>query len=206
MKKQLIAIAASAIMLWNCTDHDQVNLIDYELNPESVAGWKGSLKTGYFNNGTIAVQSENLTVLNGKVTAGSFTIPVSSILNLNLPTDELKEQLVHHLQSADFFNMALHPSVTYKITDVVAYSGNKPGDVAGANFMVNGSLTIFGKSNPLSFPAKIFTDKNGISVEADLKFDRTIWGITYATDPSLPAENFIEPLIEVSLRLAGHKK
>ncbi|WP_254412141.1 YceI family protein [Dyadobacter diqingensis] len=206
MKKKLLLLAAVPAFLWNCTDHDLASSTKFTLNPQSVAEWKGFLKTGYFNNGTIAVESDDITVQDGRVKSGSFTIPVSSIINLNLPTEQVKEQLVHHLQSPDFFNMALHPDVTYNITDVKPYSGAKEGDVAGANYLVNGNLTILGKTNPVSFPAKIVIAGNLLSVEGNVKFDRTKWGITFATAPDLAPENYIEPMVEIHLQLSGEKK
>ncbi|MCF2446828.1 YceI family protein [Dyadobacter sp. CY345] len=205
MKKKILLLTAASAFLCNCTDHDLQNPDRFSLNPQSVAEWKGFLKTGYFNNGTIKVESDDIKVENGKVTGGSFNIPVSSIINLNLPTDEIKEQLVHHLQSPDFFNMALHPNVRYEITDVLPYSATKEGDVVGANYWINGTLTILGRQNPVSFPAKIVLSGNFLSVEANLKFDRTKWGITYASDPDLAPENYIEPMIEVHLQLSASK-
>jgi hypothetical protein len=137
--KKFILLFAVTFLLFNCTDHD-IETSEFVLEETSVANWKGFLKTGYFNEGTIAVKSNSITSRNGVVSGGSFTIPVSSIINLNLPTEALKEQLVHHLQSPDFFNMALHPEVKFDIKDVTPYTGSKEGDVAGANYLVNGSL------------------------------------------------------------------
>ena len=199
-------VAVISAFLGSCTDHDLPDSARFSLNTQSVAEWKGFLKTGYFNNGTIKVESDDIKVENGKVAGGSFKIPVSSIINLNLPTEQIKEQLVHHLQSPDFFNMALHPDVTYEILNVSPYSGTEEGVVAGANYLVNGSLTILGKKNPVSFPAKIVVAGDLLSVEANVKFDRTKWGITYASDPELAPENYIEPLIEVHLQLSASKK
>ncbi|MVM41678.1 hypothetical protein GO730_35090 [Spirosoma sp. HMF3257] len=70
-------------------------------------------------------------------------MPLSSIKNVNLPTDSLKQLLIHHLQSEDFFNMALYPDLSYTITRVAPYNGS--GGVAGANYQVN---TMSGDSSP----------------------------------------------------------
>ncbi|GAB3044237.1 YceI family protein [Spirosoma pulveris] len=207
MKKvTLFSIVTLSILLWNCK-HD---LIDPEVDAykldetKSVAEWKGSLRTGYFNNGAITVKSDQLMVQDGKVTSGSFTIPVSSIVNFNLPTEAVKEQLVHHLQSADFFNMALHPNMTYTITSVTPYSGEEGAD--GTNYQVNGSLTILGKTNAVNFPAKIQVANNQLTVDAMLQVDRTKWGVNYASDPSLPDEGYIQPNIDIHLKLSGSKQ
>lgn len=205
MKKQFIFLFAASMLLWNCTD--DAKLPQYELDEtKSVAEWKGYLKTGYFNEGSIAVKSTSISVSEQKITGGSFTIPLSSILNFNLPTPELKEELVHHLQSADFFNMALHPSLKFEITGVTTYSGTGGGVIDGANFQVSGRLTMLGKSNLITFPAKIVFNADTFMVEAKVGVDRTKWGIVYGTDQSKPAEAIIEPVIDIHLKLTGNKK
>lgn len=205
MKKQIFFLASLAFLLWDCTDHD-IESTRYALDDSSVVTWRGFLKTGYFNEGTIAVDSDDLTVREGQVTGGSFNIPVSSIINLNLPTEELKEQLTHHLQSPDFFHMALHPSVNFRITEVNPYTGTEEGAVTGANSLVRGMLTILGKEQMISFPARVTFNADKMDVEANAAFDRTLFGMTYASDPELPAENYIEPVIKVHLKLSGVKK
>lgn len=206
MKKQFLTLLTVAAMFTSCTDHDgPVSTTNYHLDETSVAEWKGYLKTGYFNEGTIEVESNSLVIEAGKVKSGAFTLPLASIVNLNLPTDELKHQLVHHLQSADFFNMALHPNVTFEIMSVAPYNGGGPGVVSGANFEVTGHLTLLGKSNPVTFPARIDLNGDSFQLEATTTFDRTLWGMNYATEPGLPDEASIKPGIEVHLKLSGNK-
>lgn len=207
MKKQLLLLAALCSSMFACTEDHEIESTAYELNPAtSVAEWKGHQRTGYFNEGTITVGSDVLTIVDGKVQGGSFTIPVSSIVNFNLPTDELKHQLVHHLQSADFFNMALHPEVTYQITSVVPFSESGDGIITGANYQVNGNLTILGVTKPVNFPARIVVNGSSFALEATTQFDRTQFGITYASDPALPDDHYIKPMVDVHLKLSGSRK
>ena len=206
MKKQFLTLLTLATLFTSCTDHDApISTSNYHLDETSVAEWKGYLKTGYFNEGAMDVESNSLVIENGKVKSGSFSLPLSSIVNFNLPTDELKHQLVHHLQSADFFNMALHPNVTFEIMSVAPFSGTGPGVVSGANFEVTGHLTLLGKTNPVTFPARIDLNGDSFKLEAITQFDRTLWGMNYATEPGLPDDASIKPGIEVHLKLAGKK-
>ncbi|WP_291044188.1 YceI family protein [Dyadobacter sp. 50-39] len=207
MKKQFLTLLTLATLFTaSCTDHDEpTSATSYRLDETSIAQWKGYLKTGYFNEGSIGVESNSLLVEDGKVKSGSFTLPLSSIVNFNLPTDELKHQLVHHLQSADFFNMALHPNVAFEIMSVSPYSGSAPGVISGANFEVTGHLTLLGKSNPVTFPARISLNGDSFTLEALATFDRTLWGMNYATEPGLPDDASIKPGIDVHLKLAGKK-
>ncbi|WP_229208709.1 YceI family protein [Dyadobacter luticola] len=202
---QIGAMLAVSVSVWNCTDHAP-DTANYKLNDAvSVAEWKGYLKTGYFNEGSITVKSESLVIRDGQVKSGSFTIPVSSILNFNLPTDELKHQLVHHLQSPDFFNMALHPDVKFEISNVSPFSGTGENVVPGANFQVTGNLTMLGKTNLIVFAAKIDLIGDDFKLEALAPIDRTKWGMNYATESNLPDDASIKPVIDVHLKLSGKK-
>ncbi|SKB85672.1 YceI family protein [Dyadobacter psychrophilus] len=205
MKKQLLTLLALISIGFSCTDHD-VETTNYKLDEAiSIAEWKGYLRNEYFNEGSIAIKSESLIIRDGKVQSGSFTIPIASIVNFNLPTEELKQTLVHHLQSADFFNMALHPEVKFNITGVAPYTGTGEGVIAGANQLVNGNLTMLGITHSISFPARIEVNGSNLKVEGKLKIDRTKWGITYATDPALPDDAVIKNEIDLHLKLAGNK-
>ncbi|KQS26842.1 YceI family protein [Dyadobacter sp. Leaf189] len=203
--KQCYTLAIAAGLLFSCTDH-QVTRSEFALDSSSTAEWKGYLKTGFFNEGAIAVQSESFTVEGNQVKSGSFVIPVSSIVNFNQPTEELRHALVHHLQSPDFFNMVLHPEVKFDLTSVESFTGSGEGIIAGANYKVHGNLTILGNAHPFSFPAKIEVNGDVFKLEAFAPFDRTIWGMNYATEPGLPDEGSIKPVVDVHLKISGHRK
>lgn len=178
----------------------------YTLNAGlSTATWKGYKKDTTFNEGTIAVQSQDIQVANGMVISGSFEMPLASLKNLNLPTEELKEQLIHHLKTADFFNMALYPALSFRINSVTAYNGGISTAVDGANFTVAGDFNMLGKPLTVSFPAKIDINNGNIAVDAVFKIDRTRWGMNYATSDTLPPDLFIMPEVEISLHLRGDR-
>ena len=189
-----------------CSCHsDEPTAENYQLDEQkSVAEWKGYLRTGYFNEGAITVKSDRLIVKDGQVTGGSFTIPLSSIVNFNLPVDSIKQQLIHHLQSPDFFDMAMHPNLTYVITSVQLYNGSE--GVPGATHLVGGELTMLGRSNLVEFPARIGLSNGQLTVDATLKVDRTKWGMNYAVDPNLPADQNILADIDIHLKLTGNQK
>ena len=88
---------------------------------------------------------------------------------------------------------------------VSPYSGGGPGVVPGANYEVTGHLTLLGKSNPITFPARIEVNGDAFKLEATTQFDRTLWGMNYATEPGLPDDASIKPGIDVHLKLSGSK-
>ncbi|MFN3875469.1 MAG: YceI family protein, partial [Flavobacteriales bacterium] len=95
----------------------------YTINPAaSTLTWAGNV-TGakvYGHHGTLAFTSGEFTVQGGQLKAGSFVVDMNSIT----PTDDAyqpdgskqgtRAHLVEHLKTADFFDVANHP--TAKLT------------------------------------------------------------------------------------------
>ena len=125
----------------------------------------GSFK---FFDGTVTTQSDDFATM--KI---AFTIDAASIYTANDKRDE-------HLRSADFFDVAKYPEITFKSTKV---------EKAGENsYRIAGELTMHGKTNPVTLDAKLrgpvsFMETTRIGVKAtaslnrydyDLKWNKTL--------------------------------
>ena len=200
----MAVLTAATILTVSCSKDDD-KLQSFRVSPErSSATWKGYLRTGYFNEGTIDIESTSNKVKDGIVAEGNFKMPLSSLKNLNLPDDQ-KPLLIGHLQSPDFFNMVLHPSLNFSIRKVSAYNGDDSIAVPGSNYYVEGDLTMLGIVQPVAFPAKITVKEESLEVDADILIDRTRWGMNYATADTLSDEHYIEPEVTIKLHVAGTK-
>lgn len=200
--KNTIAAICLAMAVIACKREKDVTPVDDEtlvLETGSKATWRGYLETGYFNEGTIGLKGEKLKIEVDRIVGGEIQISVESILvtNEGMP-EESKNELHHHLQTVDFFNLAKYPFVTYVIT-----SAEKTGktDANGNNYLFKGSLKLLGKSLPLDIPAKVNISQTDVKVVSKFKFDRTKWGMTFASQPNLPAKDKIKNDIEVELAL-----
>jgi len=206
MNKIVVAVFMTAIpLLTSCKkETKEKETLRYQLQVDSsYAEWKGYLRTGYFNEGSIQVKSEAVEVTDGIVSGGTFIMPLYTLKNFNLPTDSLKEQLIHHLMSSDFFDMLLYPELTFRIASVQSMD-TKPGhSVDSANFLVKGDFSMLGKALQIDFPAKIHVENGQLSIEAKLKIDRTKWGMVYATQSDLEDEEFIMPEVDIAISLKG---
>jgi polyisoprenoid-binding protein YceI len=206
MKKQMIAVLATATALaMSCTKDENKTDIYNISSKSSVAKWRGYLRTGYFNEGTIDIENTNIKVKDGIVTEGSFVLPLKSLKNLNLP-DEQKPMLISHLQSADFFNMVVHPDLKFVIEKVEPYYDSDTGVISGANYRVTGNLTMLGATHPINFPARINIADQQLDVAATIKVDRTQWGITYASEDTLPDDKYILPVLTLDIDVKGSKQ
>lgn len=119
----------------------------------------------------------------GKHEGGFKTLSGSATLGTNDPTglkieveidtkslysDEPK--LTSHLKSPDFFDVASKPTAKFTSTKV---EKGKDG------FTVTGDLTLLGKTKSISFPAKIATSGEKLTLTSEFKIDRTEFGMTY---------------------------
>ena len=105
---------------------------------------------------------------NGTVTAaghvtGAFTVAAGSIDTKNKQRDK-------HLRSADFFDVATHPDFSF------AVDGVRPVD---GGVQVTGSLTVRGRTRPLSFDAKVSAAADQVHLDAEVPVNRADFGLTY---------------------------
>lgn len=205
MKKIIsTAMLAFVIIFGSCQKTETSPKQKYSLDEDtSVAEWTG-YGQGIQHDGSFAVTGQDLEVVNGRLKSGSFRIPISSIKNFNLPP-EVKDLLLNHLKSPDFFNMALHPEARFTISRVTPLQPGAANAIEGANHLVTGDFTLLGKTNQISFPAKITVSGESFLAEAILKLDRTKWGMTYGADPAL-GEHYIAPDVDLHLKLSGRKQ
>lgn len=165
--------------------------------PGSKVEWKGSAPD-HFHVGAFSVSGEIRRSAGGEIVGGKFKIPIASISNYDLP-DEVKPQLLDHLKSPDFFNMALYPEAAFEIQQVVPY-GKASADTTHT---IRGAFTMLGKTNTISFPAKIVAENDNLTTRASFRFDRLKWGMTSYNDPEKGL--YILPEIEIQLDIRAKK-
>jgi polyisoprenoid-binding protein YceI len=99
----------------------------------------------------------------GKV-SGIVTVAAASIDTANTRRDE-------HLRSADFFDSANHPDITFTA------AGIRP---SGQGVAVTGALTVRDRTRPLSFDAAASVHGDGeIWLDAEVRINRADFGLTW---------------------------
>ncbi|RDV14254.1 YceI family protein [Pontibacter diazotrophicus] len=118
MKKAVLPVFAFSFALcFTSCEKNEITKANYALDEKnSVVEWKG-YSPDLYHEGSFSVTSQNIEVVDGKVKGGTFTIPIATVQNFDLP-EEVKPVLLEHLKSPDFFNLALHPNATFKIINV----------------------------------------------------------------------------------------
>ena len=106
---------------------------------------------------------------NGTVTAagqvtGTLTIAAGSIDTKNKMRDK-------DLRSAKVFDTASHPDITYTVDGM---------ESAGGGVRVTGSLTVCGRTRPLSFDATVSATADEVLLDAEVPVNRGDFGLTYS--------------------------
>lgn len=174
---------------------------------QSIVNWAGKkpLLSGYINQGSIALESGSISVTD-TTAQGSFVIDMNTLSVTQTPTKPGQEsRLAEHLMGERWFNVSAHPTATFTINEVTKLPDSDETFV----YMINGSLTMKGKTNPLSFPATIYTDTdNNLKATATLEFDRTLWDITSGSASFFDglADNVIDDMVSLSFDLTATPK
>lgn len=96
--------------------------------------------------------------------SGTLTVAAASIDTRNTRRDR-------HLRSADFFDVANHPDLTFTA------DGIRP---SGQGVMVTGALTVRGRTRSLSFDATASVQGGGeIWLDAEVRINRADFGLTW---------------------------
>ena len=134
-------------------------------------GWK--IIKASEHKGTISIKEGQLSVENGKLVAGSFTIDMNSIKNTDLTDTGYQKKLVGHLMAEDFFNVAKFPTGKFEIVSVAEKASE------GYTHELSGNLTLRDSTRKITFPANIKVEGNTVTANGKATINRLDWGVNY---------------------------
>ncbi|MGE6218858.1 YceI family protein [Nubsella zeaxanthinifaciens] len=161
---------------------------------KSTVTWEGKKFSGS-HNGTVALTSGTLQFTGKKLVGGGFVANMTTIKDADGSAG-----LEKHLKNDDFFGVEKFPAANFVIKKV---------EGSGADVKITGDLTIKGKTNSVSFPAKLTwnADKSVSAVAEKIVVDRTKYGIEYKSKSifSSIGDNFIYDDFTISVNLVAKK-
>jgi polyisoprenoid-binding protein YceI len=162
---------------------------------QSTVIWKGTKPTGDSHTGSVAITEGSISAENGALTAGNFSIDLTSISVADEGMDaETKAKLVGHLSTGDFFETEKYPSANFTITAATADS-------------LTGNLTIKETTKSITVPYFFQEDNADAVATASFSIDRTLWGITFNSGNFFKnlGEYMIDDAIQFDIKLKGTK-
>lgn len=173
---------------------------DYKFNSsESKLEWEGKKVSGA-HQGTVGLKSGTVNVEKGALKGGEIVVDLTKMTITDLQ-GEWADKLAGHLKSDDFFSVAKHPEVTFKIDSVKKLSANK--------YEVTGPLSIKGKSAKQTFTVDVKEAGDKVTVSGDIAIDRTTYDIRYGSgkffDPKTLGDKMIDDKFTLKLNLVASK-
>jgi len=166
----------------------------------STVAWKG-YKPGGSHHGTLGIKQGELSVENGELVSGTFTLDMNKILCEDLTDAKMNEQLVGHLKSADFFDVAKYPEGKFTITTV-----EKLNDGVNTH-RISGNLELKGVSKNITFDAIVTNEGTSYkATTATFTIDRTQWGVNYGSKNIFKdlKDSFINDDMEVTITIVAN--
>lgn len=191
MKKTLLILVASifTVSLVNAQTR-------HEADPSATTiGWEGAKVVGNSHVGTLDLKSGWLTVKGKAITGGEFVVDMNSIKDTDLKDEKMRERLVGHLKSDDFFGVEKYPTSKLVITGSSKFVGGKA--------VVKGTLTVKEATHPVEFT--VTESKNGAltTYTAAFSFDRSLYDVRFGSGKffSNLGDNTIKDEIKLNVKL-----
>jgi polyisoprenoid-binding protein YceI len=158
-------------------------------------GYKVAKSEASSHDGTVKVKSGDMIMKGNNLVGGNFVLDMTSITSTDL-TGEYQQKLNGHLKNGDFFEVEKFPTASFKITSV------KKNSDKIYNSLVTGNLTVKGKTNTITFPAKIAYSKGVVSLVSDkFSFDRQKFDVAYkSTMQDVFVKDDIDMLVKVTAK------
>jgi polyisoprenoid-binding protein YceI len=169
--KNLKSIALALVVFATVSVSAQTKKIDAS---KSTIEWVGKKVTGQ-HSGTVNFKDGALVFKSNKLTAGSFTVNMTTINATDL-SGEYQGKLNGHLKADDFFGTDKFPTATLAFKKVSVKSANV--------YTITADLTIKGITKPITFDMTV----NGNTATTAFNIDRTKYDIKYKST------NFFENL------------
>jgi polyisoprenoid-binding protein YceI/rhodanese-related sulfurtransferase len=162
--------------------------------------WTGRNLTGA-HTGTVKLSQGEIEVENGKPVRAEFTLDMGSMANSDINDGEMRNMLIAHLKSDDFFDVARFPTAEFRISHVSTVPDAKPG---GPNAGVIGELTLKGVQREIRFPAMLGSTADGtLAADAHFDIDRTQWNVLYGSGKFYEklGKHLVNDVISLALKL-----
>ncbi|MEI6411540.1 MAG: YceI family protein [Bacteroidota bacterium] len=169
---------------------------------EATVFWAGKKAIGDFHTGSIQSSEGTLKVNEGTLLSGNIVLDMSSITVTDIKDPGEKRDLESHLKDSDFFEVGKFPKAEFKIAEVL------PSNNPAFNYVINGTLTMKGKTHPVNIPVKMKIEDKALTAEsATFTINRTQWGVNFRSGLLGTAKDkLIEDVVTLSLKLRAVAK
>ena len=160
--------------------------------------WSGR-NFGSEHTGTLRLSGGQMRIENGQLVSGEFTIDMDSMANDDIDDSQMRQVLIDHLKSDDFFDVRRFPDARFVIAKAILIADAAPP----LRFHVVGKLTIKGRTNDISFPCRVQHENSTLVADAQMEIDRTRWNVIYGSTRfyEMLGKHFVGDVINLRLHI-----
>jgi polyisoprenoid-binding protein YceI len=142
----------------------------------SKISWEGkkTIVKEWIDNGSISIQSGDITLVDNNVTEGKIVIDMNSITTNKTGAGGGEDNLSKHLKSADFFGVEVFPTSQFKLNSLI------PTETV-YTYTAKGEMTIKNITKDIEFPVTIYMENGLISMNAEIVLDRTQFDVRFGS-------------------------
>ena len=168
MKNTILSLVFSLFAIFTFANNKHIEKVRVNTKGSTIK-WTGS-KVSESHYGTVNINQGYLDINHGFLVGGNISIDMNSIQTQDM-NSELNKKLDNHLKNKDFFNVTQHPEATIDIKRALKSKDN--------TYKILADLTIKGITHTIEFMADVKIDGLNFLATANIKIDRTRWGIEY---------------------------
>lgn len=168
---------------------------------QSSLTWTGKKVTGS-HTGNVNIRQGNIVLgEDGMVQSVYVQVDMTTISNQDLEDESTKAKLVGHLKSDDFFGVEKFPYAEIKLSNVT--SGKEAGQ-----YVASGTLTVKGKTEPISVPFKFRQNDGTAQAMGKFTFDRSKYDVRYGSSSFFDSlgDKVIYDDVEIEFNIIGQAK
>jgi polyisoprenoid-binding protein YceI/rhodanese-related sulfurtransferase len=156
------------------------------------------------HSGRLKIATGQLSFVEGLLRGANGVIDFDSLVCTDITDPMMNQLLLDHLKSEDFFHTELYPTIEFDV-DRVRFLN--PPFSGWPNYQVEGTISMRGCTRPVQFEATAFNEGASIAVQAQIRIDRTEWGITYGSNRFYArlGKHFVADHINLHLKLIAHR-
>jgi polyisoprenoid-binding protein YceI len=157
--------------------------------------WYGDKIIGSAHTGTIGLIDGWLSTEGNVITGGEFRVDMKSMVNTDIKDEKMRERLIGHLKSDDFFGVEKYPEAKLVVTGSSEFTDGKA--------TVRGNLTVKEATHPVEFTALWSKSGEVSTYTATIVFDRSKYDVRFGSGKffSNLGDNAINDEIKLEVQL-----
>jgi len=142
----------------------------------SKISWEGkkTIIKEWVDNGSISIQSGDITLVDNKINEGKIVIDMNSIRANKTGAGAGEDNLSKHLKSADFFGVDTFPTSQFKLVSLIPTENEY-------QYIAKGDIIIKNIRKEIEFPITIYMENGLILMNAEIILDRTQFDVRFGS-------------------------